>query len=121
MIIQSPGFSPSPDEELKLSVKKSINPKTSALKVTNIDKILERLETLTPKHSNEYNLLKIFVLLPQTFKIQMSLPDFVNGYGLAERVRIGPKELAALSLFLDMMKKIKKKLTCGTVKDDVFF
>ena len=25
----------------------------------------------------------------------MPVPDFVNGYGLAERVRIGPKELEA--------------------------
>ena len=33
-MIQSPGFSSSPDEELNLSVNKNINPKTSALKVT---------------------------------------------------------------------------------------
>ena len=38
----------------------------------------------------------------------MPFPDFVNAYGLAERVRIGPKELAAQSLSLDVMKKIKK-------------
>ena len=38
----------------------------------------------------------------------MILPDLVNGYGLDERVRIGAKKLAALSLSLDIMKKIKK-------------
>ena len=38
----------------------------------------------------------------------MPLPDFfVNGYGLAERVQIGPKALAALSLSLGIMKKIE--------------
>ena len=37
----------------------------------------------------------------------MPLPDFVNGYGLAERVRTGPTELAALSLSLGIMKKIE--------------
>ena len=37
----------------------------------------------------------------------MPLPDFVNGYGLAQRVRIGPKELGALSLSLGIMKNIE--------------
>ena len=46
----------------------------------------------------------------------MPLPNFINGYGLAERELIGPKELATLSLFLEIMKKIET--IYGTVKDD---
>ena len=37
----------------------------------------------------------------------MPLPNFVNGYELTERVQIGPKEVAALSLFPEIMKKIE--------------
>ena len=54
------------------------------------------------------DLLKIFALLPHPSKIQQPLPDFINGYDLAKRVRIDPRELATLSLSLDIMKKIKK-------------
>ena len=49
----------------------------------------------------------------------MPLSDFVNGYGLAEQLRIGLIELAALSLSLDIIKKIKKINELGTVKNDV--
>ena len=50
----------------------------------------------------------------------MPLPNFINGYGLAEQVRIGQKELAALSLFSEIMKKIETiNIHIGTVKDDV--
>ena len=48
----------------------------------------------------------------------MPLPDFINGFGFPERVRIGPKELAALSLFLEIMKD-RNNQHIGAVKDDV--
>ena len=49
----------------------------------------------------------------------MPIHDFVNGYGLAERMQIGPKELATLSLFLDIKKKDQNNQHIGTLKDDV--
>ena len=41
----------------------------------------------------------------------MPVPDFVNGYGLAERVRIGLKELEARSSssLLNSTAQVKKK------------
>ena len=114
-MIQSPGFSSSPDYELKLSVNKNINPNNSALK---LDKNLQnfgdpdlcwsdpdlRVQNIAMKTW----FIKNFCFAPHPSKIQMPLPDFVNGYGLAERVRIGAKELEVKSLSLDIMKKIKK-------------
>ena len=48
----------------------------------------------------------------------MSLHNFVYGYGLAERVQIGPKELEAPSLSLDI-KKDQNNQHIGTVENDV--
>ena len=59
MIIQSPGFSSSPDEELKLSGNKNLNSKHSALKVNkNLQSFRAAGDSdsrsLHPKHGNEY-------------------------------------------------------------------